>query len=61
MKGMMGMRGIRLGNQGGNAENQCENAGNQGENVGIGVGMSRGIKIEGNERMYKNIIFYVLV
>ena len=37
-----------MGNRGGNAGNRGGNAGNR-------VGMPRGIKIKGNERIYKNI------
>ena len=44
-RGMVGMRGIRVGMQG----------------IGVRmweimVGMARGIKVKGNERIYKNIV-----
>ena len=49
-----------VGNQGENAENKGGNAGDQGENLHIGVGMMKkmwtGIKIKGNQRIYKNIV-----
>ena len=43
-------------NQGRNAGNQGWNAGNQGGNAENRVGMSRRIKLKGNERIYKNIV-----
>ena len=55
--GNSGNQGRNVGNQGGNAGNQDRNAGNRGGNAGNrGVGISRGIKIKGNERIYKNIV-----
>ena len=71
MRGMMEMRGIRMGMQGigvgmrgirvGMREIGNRNEGNQGENLRIEVEMikkkmRRGIKTKGNVRIYKNIV-----